>query len=539
MTGMLTLAESDDYYFDEEAGNRPVRFIERFCKHYEGQFAGQPFILDPIQRQIVRDLYGWKWRRGPQTGFRRFTDCYFEGAVGAGKSPLLAGLGLYSLMADSEPGAQVYSLASTYGQARVIFDMAKKFVAASADLERRLNVVEREIRHRPSQSAWQIVSGKGPGAGCRPHFVAADEVHEWEKPGAYNSLRDRMFKRRQPLMVCATNAGQSRASFCWQLRERAVATLEGKGDEALYPIIWKADDDAKTDDPAAWRAANPLLGVTVKEEKVRQNCDEAKRDPDPAAEAKFRRLYLGIWPKVGAGRWLDLAKWDAAVIDALPAADLTEGKVYPGVDLSQCDDLSAVVYVWATPARFYVESHFYLPRATAEMYIEKNSIPYDEWEKAGHVTLLDEPTISVAARQGIAKSIIERMKGKKLGAVCYDRYRADETVAALEGASLTCVPVAQGYSVSPGCFELDRRLKEGTIAIVDNPVLRFCAENAEAKTDDRGNIWIAKPSAAGRYAGTRWKKVDGLSALVTALTEARKVSFPAANKKWNGSICLA
>src|SRR5687768_16532538 len=116
---MLELREDDNFWFDAEAADRVVRFIERYCQHYEGKHAGQPFILHDMQRTIVRDLYGWKWRT---TGFRRFTDCYFEAAVGAGKSPLLAALGLYGLMADGEPGAQVYSLASTYSQSRVVFD---------------------------------------------------------------------------------------------------------------------------------------------------------------------------------------------------------------------------------------------------------------------------------------------------------------------------------------------------------------------------------------------------------------------------------
>jgi phage terminase large subunit-like protein len=297
----------DRFILDEDAADRPIRFIERFCTHYEGRHAGQPFTLDPAQKRIVRDLYGWKWR---ETGFRRYTDCYFEGAVGSGKSPLLAGLGLYGLMADGEPGAQVYSLASSYGQARVVFECAKRFVAANSELQRRLDVVDREIRHPASASYWRIVSGKGPGAGCRPSMILGDEVHEWAGPGAYQALRDRMVKRRQPLLIVATNAGQSRASFCWQLREKAVAALEGRGETSLYPVIWAAPEDARTDDPAAWRAANPLLGITIDEQHVARMAAEAMKDP--VEEANFRRLYLGIWPKVGAGRWLDLRLWDAA-----------------------------------------------------------------------------------------------------------------------------------------------------------------------------------------------------------------------------------
>jgi phage terminase large subunit-like protein len=232
-----------------------------------------------------------------------------------------------------------------------------------------------------------------------------------------------------------------------------------------------------------------------------------------------------------------MAVWDrqAAPIDTAATKDSV---LYVGFDLSQVDDLSAVVWVWVTPERFYVDSHFWLPKSTAAHYQEKHAIPFDQWADAGHVTLVDEPTISQAVRKQIAASIIDRTKGYTLKAVTYDRYKSDDTIATLEAARLTCVPVAQGYSVSPGAQELERRLKEGSITIASNPVLRWNAENVEIKSDDRGNIWPCKPHAKGRYAGYRAAKIDGISALVTALTEARKFTFPAARKMFKGTISL-
>jgi phage terminase large subunit-like protein len=535
MTGMLDLTECDTYRFDAEAADRPCRFVERYCQHFEGSHAGRPFALHPMQRRIVRDLYGWRHR---QTGFRRFTDAYIEGAVGAGKSPLLAGIGLYGLMADGEPGAQVYSLASSFGQARVVFEAAKRFVAASDALSRRLDVVDREIRHPASRSFWRIVSGKGPGAGCKPHLVLGDEVHQWQGPGAYQDLRDRMFKRDQPLLINATNAGESRASFCWQLREKAVAALNGTGEPGLYPVIWKADDDAATDDPTAWAAANPLIGTTIDPAKVATLAREAMKDPEE--EAQFRRLYLGIWPKAAAGRWLDLGRWDACTAGSIEAAAPPAGAdLYVGLDMALSDDLCAVALVWTTPARFHVAAHFWLPRATAERYERQHGVPFTEWARGRHVTLVDEPTIGPAVRETIAGHVVALSKRWPVKVVNYDRAKVEDTAARLESAGLTVRAIAQGYTLSPGCEELDRRLKAGTVVIADNPVLRWCAENAEIHVDQRGNIYPIKPSAKGRYAGTRWRKIDGVVAVVNAMVDARKCTFPDDGGYSEVPICLA
>jgi phage terminase large subunit-like protein len=530
--GRLRLTECDRFTFDAVAADRVVRFIETFCRHYQGRHAGQPFILHERQRVIVRDLFGWKHRA---TGLRRFTHCYFEAAVGAGKSPLLAALGLYGLMADGEPGAQVYSLASSFGQARVVFDTAKRFARASPEILSRLEIVDREMRYPRGASVWKIVSGKGPGAGCAPSMILADEIADWQRATAYDDLESRMFKRQQPLLIAATNAGETRASFCWQLRERAMAVLDGRpgADESLYPVIWCASEDARTDDPAAWRLANPLIGTTISESSIRAKCIEAARDP--VEEAKFRRLYLGVWPKTAGGRWLDLSQFDA-VCHSFNASSLKDFPLFVGLDLSQGDDLCAASFIWVTPERFYVGSHFWLPRATATHYRDKEEIPYLAWADRGDIELIDEPTISPAIRKMIAARIITLAKTHKIKAVCYDRYRADDCIAALEGAGVTCVPIAQGFSISPGTYELERRIKEQSITIAPNTVSRFCAENCEVKGDDRGNLWPAKPNARGKYAGRRGAKIDFITATVTALTEARKHSFPAAKREWAGSI---
>ena len=165
-------------------------------------------------------------------------------------------------------------------------------------------------------------------------------------------------------------------------------------------------------------------------------------------------------------------------------------------------------------------------------------VGYPAWAAAGHIHLIDEPTISPTVTQRIAASIVAQAKARKVAAVCYDQYRATVAVGDLEKAGLRCVPVRQGYTLNAGCQDLQRWLKEGSITIAPNPVLRFCAENAEVTRDTKGNIWVVKPGAKGTYAGKRGAKVDGIVALVTALTEAHRQALAAATtKQYRGAIC--
>ena len=301
--GLLDLQESDLYYFDADAAEIPILLTERYILHYEGPKVGQPFRLHDVQKRILRDIYGWKCR---DTGLRRFTDVWLEGAVGSGKSPLLAICGIHGLGFDGEAGAQVYSVATTYQQAKTVFDNAKQFILASTPLFERFQVTQYEIRHPESRSAWQIMSGK-PKAGKRPSLTLADEIHEWKSREIYDSLQSRQGKRQQGLFFCATNTGETRQSLYWQLREKAVAALDGKGDPSLYPVIWKAPEGAPASDPASWYAANPLIGTTISEAKVA--AEYQKSVGDSTLTARFERLYLSRMAQ-GDKKWLNIAQWD-------------------------------------------------------------------------------------------------------------------------------------------------------------------------------------------------------------------------------------
>lgn len=514
MPGMLELKEDDTYYYDAEAGDRPCRFIEKYAQHFQGVLVGKPFLLAPVQKQIIRDVYGWKRRAD---GYRRFTNVWWEAAVGAGKSPLLSMLGIYGLAFDGEAGAEVFSIAGTYQQAQTVFNAAKNYIDQSPALKARLDTIDRVIRHKASRSEWRILSGT-PKAGARPSLILADEIHEFRNRKVFDSLVSRTSKRAQPLVWCATNTGDSHQSLYYQLHEQAVKTLNGDGPDNLYPVIWAAEPEAAIDDKAGWIAANPLIGVTITEAAVKEKSETMEAH-------EFRRLYLSQLVQSNS-KWLDIAQWDGCTA-AFNPDDLKGEALFVGADLADCDDLCALTYSWMTPEKTYVSSHFWIPSVTAEKY-EKLGIPYGAWVESGDITLTDGPTVSDAVKLEIANHVIAMSKSHKVKAVCFDRYKADAFVAALENAGITCVAVPQGYSVSPGCAFLERKLKEEAMVIQPNKVLRACAEQVEVVSDRHGNRWVVKPGGGQGtgYQGKREIKVDGIAALVTSLVEARKHNFP-------------
>lgn len=530
----MKLVENTKYYFDAEAAERPVKFIEGYLRHYEGDHAGKPFKLLDWQKKLVRDIFGWRRR---DNGKRRFREVYIETAKGSGKSPLFSAIGLYMLLCDGEQGAQVYSAAVDFKQANITFDFAKKLIGASAKLGRRCDVKQFSIIVPKTNSIWSVVSDTAEGKhGFRPTCVIMDEAHEWPSRLLYDNLTSNMVKRSNSLLIVATNAGASKTSICWQLHERAQAVIDGTStDETLYAMIYAAPSTMAIDDPAAWKLANPSLGTTISLENLA--AEAAKAKTNSALEARFRRFYLSQWIQ-GADKWLDMVAWDACTTD-FSFSEVKDLPLYLALDLSTSDDLSALAMIWVGPKKIYLRTKHWVPKGSAIKYEERDGIPFTAWAAEKCCTLLKENTVDPDVQIRIANHIKKLAKKFNVQCLAYDRWKASLVIAEVEKAGIVCTPVEQTYKgLSLPCTELERRLKDGTIVIRPDPCLRWQASNVEVDADKMGNIRPVKEHHRGQYTGKRSSKIDGIAATVTALSRAMRhgMGDEGAPQVWNGAV---
>lgn len=256
--------ESDLYYFDEEAANRPIEKIELYCRHFQGRHAGKKFTLLEWQKQLIRTLFGWKRRAD---GLRRFQELLLLTAKGTGKTPLLAAIGLYMLLMDGEASPIVISMASTSEQARYTFDAAKAYINQDEKLQRFASCKQHEIRGIKNNGKWTTISGSPNGrSGGQPSCIIGDEVMEWKEATAkaFELLKANAFKRSQPLVLLATNAGEDEHSYAHQQYERALAIRDGKiQDDTVLPVIFETPEDLPWDSEEAAKASNPSMGQII------------------------------------------------------------------------------------------------------------------------------------------------------------------------------------------------------------------------------------------------------------------------------------
>lgn len=554
---MDDLERTDGIWFDTEAAAEAFAYFENVLKLSEGQFEGQPFLLHESQAFIIGSIFGWK----RADGRRRFRRAYIEQGKGNGKSPLAGGIGLKGLASDGEAGAQIYAAAAKREQAGILFADAVKMVKQSPALAKRLEFSggagrEFNIAHHASGSFFRPVSrdtGK-TGSGPRPYFVLADEVHELPDRKILEML-ERGFKfRREPLLFMITNSGSDRNSVAWEEHKHAVEVAAGSReatndpayvgevlDDTTFSYVCALDlGDDPLSDETCWAKANPLLGVTITEEYLRETVAQAKAIPGQLNG--ILRLHFCVWTEAETA-WMTRATLEPCIAD-FEIDEHHGAAIYLGLDLSQNRDVTALGAVVQTGVDAnnkptydaWVEA--WTPGDTINARELRDKLPYAVWAREGHIHAPQGESISF---RHVAQTLAEYDRDFEVQMVAYDRFafrKFEEEVDEL-GLQLTFAEHPQGGLKKgkslvagqdglwmPGSIRLlEDALLEGRIRLKRNPVLISAMMSAVAEEDKWGNHWLAKTRSIN--------KIDAAIALAMALGAAAGMDYAIARSPWD------
>ncbi|MDO4515009.1 MAG: terminase large subunit [Lachnospiraceae bacterium] len=493
-------------HYDKAKADRAVTFIENLC-HTKGKWAGTRFWLLPWQEQLIRDIFGIV----KPDGNRQFRTAFVEICKKVGKSELAAAIALYLLYADNEPSAEVYGAAADRQQASIVFDVARQMVEMSPALMKRSKLMSatKRIVNYGNAGFYQVLSAEvGSKHGFSISGLVFDEIHTQPNRQLYDVLTKYSSDARQnPLHFIITTAGNDRHSIAFELHTKAIDILEGRRvDPTFYPVVYGLKDDEDWEDEANWYKVNPSLGYTVDIERLRDAYREAKQNP--ADEVTFKWLRMNMWVS-STTAWIP----DATFMKGNEPIDmrLLEGRdCYAGLDLSSTGDITALVLIFPprnTDEKYILVPYFWVPEETIPHRVKANSVPYDVWEKQGHLLATEGNVIHY---DFIEKFICDLAEKYHILEIAVDRWNATHMIQNLEDAGFTMVPFGQGFaSMSTPTKEFYRLLMEGQIIHAGHPVLRWMAGNVVIETDAAENIKVTKAKSK--------EKIDGIVASIMAL----------------------
>jgi len=477
---------------------RNIAWIERFLVVPEGRMVGRPMTLRAWQRDILRGIYDQPTRRAIISFGRK-----------NGKTALSACLLLLHLCGpEARANSQLFSAAQSRDQAAILFSLAAKMVRMNPDLNREVTVRDtaKQLFCRDLGTLYRALSADASTAyGLSPVFVVHDELGQVRGPRSelYEALETATAAQESPLSIVISTQAPTEADLLSVLIDDA----KSEADEKVRLFLYSAPMDADPFSEDAIRAANPAYGDFQNSEEVMAMAADAERMP--SREAEYRNLILNQRVEVN-NPIVSRAVWAACGGEA---ADFGDAPVYGGLDLSETQDLTALVLMAPIDGVWHVKPTFWLPGDGLREKARKDRVPYDVWHSQGFLEASPGRSVEYEFVAEHLRGVFDR---HKIAKIAFDRWNWKHLKPWLvrvgfdeEEIEAHFVEFGQGFqSMSPALRTTETALLAGKVRHGNHPVLTMCAANAVAQKDPAGNRKPTKAKSPGR--------IDGFVALTMA-----------------------
>jgi phage terminase large subunit-like protein len=504
------------FVFQEAQAKRVIDVIQMF-PHIKGPLAGHKIILEPWQKFIFAQPYGWYTQTGEA---RRFKTAYNEIPRGNGKTAMAAPLCIYATALDGEGGAEVYSAATSRDQAKLSWNVAKSMIRKSPEFVSKFGIElkAKTIEHPESDSFFLPLSAEGNYLdGLNIHLALIDEHHAHKTREVTDVIVTGAGKRPRSLIFVITTAGDDTATVCYEYHDYTAAILKGSvQDETWFGIIFGVDSvkgkDGRSDEDNwlnedVWRKANPNLGISVDIEYLRSLAKKASRTP--AAQGTFKRKHLNIWCKAGTS-WMPMDKFKLCKNNDMELEDFEGKKCFISVDLAAKIDLAVKTYTFVEEdprteeLKVFIFHKYWLPEEANE---EDRNALYPGWVIEGYI---DEIPGAMIDMDIIEESIKEDLERFDVEEVVFDPWEAKQMMKHIsdEGAEVVEVPATTRY-FSPAMKFFMGMVLSRRVEWDGNPVTEWCVSNIKVKPDKKDNIYP--------YKDRDKNKIDGGVTIILAM----------------------
>lgn len=513
----LKSAKANGWYFDETEAEIALAFIS-FLRHTKGEHAKKNFRLQPFQAFIIYVLFGWQMAA---TGKRRFRKAYIRMARKNGKSELAAAIGLYMLIADGEPGAEVYSAATIRDQAKKVFDPAATMMRMAKnedpDLSKCVKVFDSKNNCLIKFDDGEIPATFTPismdadtSEGSNPHCGIVDEYHLHKNTNVMDMLETGMGARQQPLLLTITTAGFDMSLPCYEYEMTIIKVLEGeKTIDRTFIMIFDLDEEDDWKDETLFEKANPGIHAGFPSiDYLRDELQKALAEGF-SKEKAFRVKNCNQWLSQAVG-WITEEYWKAASTP-FDLAEMYGRTCWIGMDLARVRDLASVCLFFPPTAedekfRFYWR-HYCPGDVIDNPKRNEGKISYKKWEKLGILKRCDGNIIS---EDDIFDDIMEDSKNFDLQTLGFDRKFAYKIISDLKEEGVETLPVPQNSThLTVPIYQIEALFFGHHVEIQENALMDWEIGNVAMVYEDGDHVRISKKKSP--------EKIDGVAAMIDAV----------------------
>ena len=498
------------FYFDARKANRAIEFIETFCHHCEGR--DDLIKLELWQKSTVCLMFGIV----DDEGLRIFREVFLVMGRKNGKSLFASACIAYMDYLDGEYGAKIYCLAPKLEQAAIVYDNFYRMITREPELaalaqKRRSDIYIEETNSSVKPLAFNAKKSDG----FNPHMTVCDEIASWPAEQGlkqYEVMKSALGARKQPMILSISTAGYVNDGPYDELLTRSTAYLLGNSEERrLLPMLYIIDDVKKWDDIEELKKANPNMGVSVSEDFFREEIAIAKNSLSKRAE--FLTKYCNI-KQSSTQAWIPYEVVDAVTGGTYTLEDFRSSYCVGGIDLSQTTDLTACCVLIEREEKLYTFAKFFMPANKIDELQAAEGVPYRLYVSAGLIQPSGENFVDYNDCFEWFRMLVEEYEILPLQ-VGYDRYSAQYLVKQMEQYGFHMDDVHQGENLTPVIHEMDGLLRDQTLQLGDNNLLKAHFLNVGMKQNEETRK--VRPVKIDPRT-----HIDGFVAVIDALTVRQK-----------------
>lgn len=500
-----------EWYYSNKRANHVIEFFENYCHHSKGKFGGKPVTLELWEKALLAVIFGFV----DIEGNRKYREAILIVGKKNGKSLIASGIGLYMMIADNEPGSEVYAVANTREQAKIIWTEAKRMVRKSPALKKRIKGLVGELKSDFNDSVFKPAASDSDNLdGLNVQCGLMDEVHQWKngKP-LYDIIADGVGAREQALIFITSTAGVIREDIYDLKYEEAERVINGYtdgqySDDRFIAFIYELDKREEWIDEKMWIKANPGLGTIKNLDTLRAKVDKAKLNPVLVKNLVCKEFNIR---ETSSQSWLS---WEVILNEE--TYDITQMNTryaIGGLDLSETTDLTCATVLFRVPndTKIYVKQMYWLPSERFHERIEFDKVAYDKWHTLGLLKLSEGNKINYKEVVDWFEEI-QKEYGLYIYKIGYDSWNSQYIVDELKQrfGKNSVEPVIQGKkTMSSPMKNMAADLEAKRINYNNNSILKWCLSNSNVDIDKNNNISLVKTNNPKR-------RIDGAASLIDA-----------------------
>ena len=420
-----------------------------------------------------------------EDGLRIFREVFLVMGRKNGKSLFASACIAYMDYLDGEYGAKIYCLAPKLEQAAIVYENFYRMIAQEPELaalakKRRSDIYIEETNSSVKPLAFNAKKSDG----FNPHMTVCDEIASWPAEQGlkqYEVMKSALGARKQPMILSISTAGYVNDGPYDELLTRSTAVLLGNSEERrLLPILYMVDDPKKWDDIEELKKANPNMGVSVSADFFLEEIAIAQNSASKKAE--FLCKYCNV-KQNSTQAWIPYDVVDAVTQEIYTLEDFRSSYCVGGIDLSQTTDLTACCVVIERAGLLYTFAKFFMPENKIDELQAAEGVPYRLYVSQGLIQPSGENFVDYHDVFDWFRMLVEEYEILPLQ-VGYDRYSAQYLIHDMEAYGFHTDDVIQSFNLSPVLHEMDGLLRDGTLILGNNNLLKAHVLNVAVKQSE-------------------------------------------------------